>query len=70
MKRYFLSCPFCEKTHYVEMMDDEFYDYKHNNSKPIQGLIPRLSPTEIEQLISHICPACQKEIFGDDKETK
>lgn len=71
MKRYFLSCPFCEKTHYVDMTDDEFYNYRNNpDNELIQDLLARLSPTEREQLISKICPDCQKQIFGDDEETK
>jgi hypothetical protein len=30
----------------------------------IQNAMPDLTPTEREQLISHLCPACQVKIFG------
>lgn len=56
------TCPFCGKTHAVEV---EFTAYTAwLNGELIQNAMPNLSATEREQLISGLCPACQKSIFG------
>ena len=56
------TCPFCGKAHTVEV---EFTAYTAwLNGELIQNAMPNLSATEREQLISGLCPACQKSIFG------
>lgn len=57
-----LVCPFCGKTHTVSPLIQEIEAY--NNGALAQDAFVSLTPTEREQIISHICPDCQKEIFG------
>ena len=59
-------CPFCGKEHSVEVSESAFY--KWQNGALIQNAMPTLSATEREQLISHICPACQENLFGEEPE--
>ncbi len=60
------TCPFCHNTHSVEV------DYRSYNSWQkgalIQHAMPELTPTEREQLISGICPKCQRSIFAPPPE--
>lgn len=57
-----IQCPFCGKFHFVEVEENHYLNWK--NGELAQNVMPELSPTEREQLISGICPTCQKEIFG------
>lgn len=57
-----LDCPFCGKSHSVEVEYKDYYDWC--NGTLAQKAFPYLMPIEREQLISHICPECQKKIFG------
>ena len=59
-------CPFCGKEHSVEVSESAFYEWQ--DGALIQNVMPTLSATEREQLISHICPACQANLFGEDPE--
>ena len=61
-----IVCPFCGKEHEVEVSEKAFYEWQ--NGALIQNAMPTLSATEREQLISHICPACQDSLFGEDPE--
>lgn len=61
-----IICPFCGKDHEVEVSEKAFYEWQ--NGALIQNAMPTLSATEREQLISHICPACQDSLFGEDPE--
>lgn len=56
-------CPFCGKTHDVEVPFDGYLAWQ--SGELIQNAMPKLSATEREQLISGICPKCQDSIFGD-----
>ena len=60
-----IECPICKKQHEVEVNEMAFYNWQMGVGT-VQSLMPELSPTEREQLISHICPSCQKTIFGSD----
>lgn len=62
-----LICPFCGILHEVEVNFDAFLKWRHGGEL-IQNAMPDLTPTEREQLISHICPKCQAGIFGADPE--
>jgi endogenous inhibitor of DNA gyrase (YacG/DUF329 family) len=55
-------CPFCGKEHNVEVSESAFYEWQ--SGALIQNVMPTLSATEREQLISHICPTCQDKLFG------
>lgn len=55
-------CPFCGKLHSVRVAEGDFYAWQ--DGELAQKAFPYLSATEREQLISHICPACQEQIFG------
>lgn len=55
-------CPFCNTYHDVLVNEDAFILWQCGSL--IQDVMPDLTPTEREQLISHLCPKCQKEIFG------
>lgn len=57
-----MTCPFCGAEHSVEASLAGFEAWQ--NGELIQRALPELSVTEREQLISRLCPSCQKEIFG------
>ena len=61
-----MSCMLCGRRHEVEV-DWKAY-IKWEEGMTIQNAMPNLTPTEREQLISHICPKCQKSIFGEEDE--
>lgn len=56
-----MICPFCNTTHYVETTEEEYVVFCAGELA--QNAFPNLTPTEREQIISHLCPNCQKEIF-------
>lgn len=56
------TCPFCGNDHSV-MVNFEAYE-NWMGGELIQNAMPDLTPTEREQLISNLCPKCQKQIFG------
>ena len=62
------TCPFCGGFHSVMVDMDAYGDWM--GGELIQRAMPDLTPTEREQLVSNICPKCQKDIFGaeDDPE--
>ena len=57
------QCPCCGATHKVYVSANSLKDYK--NGALAQVAFPTLSPTEREQIISGLCPACQKSVFGE-----
>lgn len=57
-----LDCPFCGKTHYVETTLEELEAYEAGALA--QDAFKSLSATEREQIISNLCPDCQRKIFG------
>ena len=57
-----ITCPFCHKDHTVYTTEESYN--KWVNGELIQNAMPFLTPTEREQLISHLCPECQEIIFG------
>lgn len=61
-----ITCPFCRADHEVEVNFEEYVNWV--SGELIQSAMPSLTPTEREQLISHICPKCQETIFGADEE--
>jgi Zn finger protein HypA/HybF involved in hydrogenase expression len=56
-----IQCPFCGSYHEVEVDVEQYLAWQ--NGELIQNAMPNLSATEREQLISGICPKCQREIF-------
>ena len=58
-----IICPFCGEHHAVEVNLAQYEAWQ--NGELIQRAMPNLSATEREQLISHICPNCQAEVFGE-----
>ncbi len=60
-----LQCPFCGEAHSVEVPLEGYGDWIMGEL--IQNALPNVSPTEREQLQSHMCPDCQKRIFGEDE---
>ena len=61
-----ITCPFCGANHEVGV---DFLEYANRlGGELIQNAMPSLTPTEREQLISHICPKCQEEVFGVEEE--
>ena len=52
-----MTCPFCRKFHIVEVDLEKFEAWQ--NGELIQNVMPDLTPTEREQLVSQICPKCQ-----------
>ena len=61
-----ITCPFCGKEHEVEVSESAFYEWQ--SGALIQNVMPTLTATEREQLISRMCPACQANLFGEDPE--
>lgn len=58
-----ITCPLCGTEHSVIVNEYAFYEWQEGAI--IQNAMPDLTPTEREQLISHLCPKCQKSIFGE-----
>lgn len=68
MKEFTLirCCPFCRKDHFVTVF---IKDYKNwLKGELAQTAFPYLNATEREQVISGMCPDCQKDIFGDEED--
>ena len=61
-----IVCPFCGKEHSVEVSEHAFDEWQ--SGALIQNVMPTLSATEREQLITRICPACQDLMYGSDEE--
>lgn len=58
---YEIYCPICSCAHHVEACEDDVIAWQEGAL--IQNVMPYLSPTEREQFISGLCPACQEKIF-------
>lgn len=58
-----IFCPFCGQVHSVRCSESGYCNWE--SGELIQRALPELNATEREQLISHICPDCQKKIFGE-----
>ena len=56
-----LHCPFCGAGHSVEVNEIDYLDWE--DGALAQDAFPYLTPTEREQLISHLCPECQHKFF-------
>ena len=56
-----MICPVCEHLHVVETTKKQYERYA--GGELVQVAFADLSPTEREQIISHICSACQEKIF-------
>lgn len=57
-----MTCPFCGEHHKVLAKYEDYNRWL--SGKLIQNAMPYMSATEREQLISKICPNCQRYIFG------
>lgn len=57
-----MVCPFCGQVHNVEVLEASYVMY--TAGELAQNAFPYLSATEREQIISHMCPDCQKDIWG------
>ena len=57
-----ISCPICGSLHWVDVNEADYVAWQ--NGELAQNAFPYLSATEREQLISHLCPFCQEDIFG------
>ena len=57
-----MTCPFCETEHEVVVYEEQLAEYW--GGELAQNALPQLTPTEREQIISHLCPQCQSKIFG------
>ena len=58
-----MVCPFCGKEHSVTVNFDDCLAW--NNGALVHKTFPYLSATEREQLISGLCPDCQKNFFKE-----
>lgn len=61
-----IRCPFCGRRHTV--MVDELAYHAYLDGMSVQKAFPELTVTEREQIISHICPACQGKVYGESAE--
>lgn len=57
-----LNCPFCGTVHTVDVDINEYLSWMEGEL--IQYAMPTLTATEREQLISQVCPDCQRKVFG------
>lgn len=57
-----IVCPFCGESHSVNVAESDYINWQ--NGQLAQDAFPYLDATEREQLISHLCPKCQNDIFG------
>lgn len=57
-----MMCPFCGQLHEVEVLETSYEMYL--DGALAQNAFPYLSRVEREQIISHLCPECQADIFG------
>ena len=57
-----MVCPFCGQVHSVKVLEASYVTY--TAGELAQNAFPYLSKVEREQIISHICPECQEDIFG------
>lgn len=58
-----LECPMCGHTHKIDKNIDAEDWNNWQDGMCIQYAMPYLNATEREQLISGLCPKCQKEVF-------
>lgn len=54
-------CPFCGQVHDIFVNLVDYFDWR--DGVLAQCAFPYLTATEREQIISGICPDCQKDIF-------
>lgn len=59
-----ITCPVCGRTHVVTVDEWGYYCWLYCGNL-IQEALPDLSATEREQLISGLCPDCQRSVFGE-----
>ena len=57
-----MVCPFCKEVHSVDVFETSYVMYMAGAK--VQDVFPYLSATQREQIISHICPDCQEDIWG------
>lgn len=57
-----IKCPFCGERHEVKVSEAAYNNWC--GGELIQRAMPDLTPTQREQLVSGLCPSCQKGIFG------
>lgn len=58
-----IKCPFCGDHHDVKVNETAYKNWCCGEL--IQRAMPDLTPTQREQLVSGLCPDCQRGIFGD-----
>ena len=58
------DCVFCDEDWTVTVDETSLLSYIHGIATA-QEAFPQLTATERECMISGICPACQKKIFGE-----
>lgn len=59
-----ITCPICGIGHFVALAERDYNAWQ--SGELAQRAFPYLSATEREQLISHLCPMCQDDIFGGE----
>lgn len=57
-----IVCPFCGTEHSVQVLESEYNAW--NAGAMAQDAFKSLTSDEREQIISHLCPKCIKEVFG------
>jgi endogenous inhibitor of DNA gyrase (YacG/DUF329 family) len=64
---YEARCPFCRKISTVPVKIDELFKYEVLGELA-QKAFRSLNPTQREQIISGLCPDCQKQVFDIEEE--
>ena len=68
--KVFTKCPFCKKFNVIDMSDKQYNMYlafKHGTGN-IQDMLPDLSDTEREMLLTGICGDCWNGMFPPEEE--
>jgi len=56
-----MDCPICHRTHRIAADQDGLSAW--TSGELIQNALPELTVVEREQLITHLCPPCQIDVY-------
>jgi len=61
-----IMCVLCGNFHSVMVKKEDYVKYLEGEL--VQKAFPYLNATQREQIISGLCPKCQEDMFGSEKE--
>lgn len=63
----YVPCSICREDIELQVYGKDALEYMSPDRRHVQDIFPYLSASERELLISHICPKCWDDMFGDDE---